>query len=66
MEFNNPYNLPCAHVLWADGKTTAPDFKAKFCGGNCSECFHHYKMGNKEKSGCWRLGNGEHVIFLAH
>lgn len=66
MEFNNPYNLPCAHVLWADGRTTAPDHKAKYCAGNCSECFYHYKSNNKESSGCWGLGNGEHVIFLAH
>ena len=66
MKFDNPHNLPCAHVLWADGKTTAPDHKAKYCGGNCSECFYHYKNNNKENSGCWGLDNGEHVIFLAH
>ena len=66
MEFDNPYNLPCAHVLWEDGRTTAPDFKAKYCGGNCSECFYHFKLKDKDKSGCWGLKKGEHVIFLAH
>lgn len=66
MEFNNPHNLPCAHVLWADGRTTAPDFAAKFCNGNCSECFHHFKYGDKVNSGCWGMEKGDHVIFLAH
>lgn len=59
MEMENPFNLPCAHVLWADGRTTAPEYGAVYCGGNCSEC---YRDGN----GCWDLKKGEHVIFMAH
>lgn len=59
MKFDNPHNLPCAHVLFPDGSTTAPEFGAYFCGGNCSEC--HYK-----KEGCWALKKGEHVVMLAH
>lgn len=59
MEYANPYNLPCSHVLWADGKTTAPDYGAYYCGGNCSEC-----AINGE--GCWNLQKGESVIFNAH
>lgn len=59
MEMDNPHNLPCSHVLWADGKTTAPEFGAYYCGGNCSAC--HFKS-----EGCWTLKNGESVIFMAH
>lgn len=59
MELDNPFNLPCSHVLWEDGRTTAPGFGAIYCGGNCSECAFHGK-------GCWVLGKGEHVIFKAH
>jgi len=56
---DNPHNLPVSHVLYADGRTTAPEFGAVYCGGDCSEC-HHFKIG------CWNLGKGEHVIFPAH
>jgi len=67
MEMNNPHNLPCSHVLLADGTTTAPQGKLWYaCGGNCSECAMHYKEGNKLESGCWGLTNGEHVVFPAH
>ena len=59
MPMENPNNLPCSHVLWADGKTTAPDYGAYYCGGNCSEC-----VINGE--GCWNLKHGESVIFNAH
>lgn len=59
MECENRHNLPESHVLWKDGKTTAPEFGAYYCGGNCSAC--HY---NGE--GCWKLKKGEHVIFNAH
>ena len=59
MEINNPHNLPCSHVLYEDGRTTAPDFGAYFCKGNCSECAF---VGE----GCWSLKAGEHVIFKAH
>lgn len=59
MEIENPYQLPCSHVLFDDGRTTAPEYGAVFCGGNCSEC--HF---NGE--GCWNLKKGEHVIFKYH
>ena len=59
MEMQNPHNLPCSHVLFVDGTTTAPDFGAVFCNGNCSEC--HFN-----ETGCWTLKKGEHVIFPAH
>ena len=58
-EMKNPHNLPESHVLYADGKTTAPEYGSYYCGGNCSQC--HY---NNE--GCWQLKNGESVIFPAH
>lgn len=59
MEMDNPHNLPCSHVLYEDGKTTAPEYGAVYCGGNCSECAFN-------GDGCWNLNNGEHVIFRAH
>lgn len=59
MEMDNPHNLPCSHVLYEDGRTTAPEYGAVYCGGNCSECAFN-------GDGCWNLKNGEHVIFRAH
>lgn len=59
MEMDNPYNLPVSHVLYADGRTTAPDFGAYYCSGNCSECF-------MEDKGCWTMKAGEAVIFPCH
>ena len=59
MEMNNPHNLPQSHVLYEDGTTTAPEFGAYYCGGNCSECAF-------KGEGCWNLKKGEHVIFRAH
>ena len=59
MEMDNRHNLPCSHVLYADGRTTAPEYGAVYCGGNCSECAFN-------EEGCWTLRNGEHVIFKAH
>lgn len=59
MEMDNRHNLPCAHVLYEDGTTTAPDYGSYFCKGNCSEC--HYC-----KEGCFNLKKGESVIFTAH
>lgn len=59
MEMDNPNSLPCSHVLWEDGTTTAPEFGAYYCGGNCSECAF-------KGEGCWNLKRGEHVIFYAH
>ena len=59
MPMENPHNLPVSHVLWEDGSTTAPEFGAVYCGGNCAEC-------HKSGEGCWTLGAGGHVIFHAH
>lgn len=56
---DNKHNLPTSHVLYVDGTTTAPEYGAVFCKGNCSQC--HY---NSE--GCFALGKGESVIFPAH
>lgn len=56
---NNRHNLPVSHVLYADGRTTAPKFGSYYCGGNCSEC-------NYKGEGCWILKKGESVIFPAH
>lgn len=58
-EMKNPHNLPCSHVLWDDGSTTAPNYGAYYCTGNCTEC--HF-----ENKGCWTLKNGENVVFKAH
>ena len=58
-EMKNPHNLPESHVLWDDGTTTAPEFGAYYCSGNCAQC--HF-----EGKGCWTLGKGSHVIFKAH
>lgn len=58
-EMDNKHNLPCSHVLWEDGSTTAPQYGAVYCGGNCSECAF-------KGEGCWTLKHGEHVIFKAH
>lgn len=59
MKMDNRHNLPCSHVLFDDGKTTAPDYGAYYCKGNCSEC-------HIQGEGCWNLKKGEHVIFRAH
>ena len=58
-EMKNPHNLPVSHVLYPDGKTTAPTYGAYYCGGNCSRCAFY-------EEGCWTLQKGEHVIFKAH
>lgn len=59
LEMNNPHNLPCSHVLYDNGDTTAPEYGAIYCGGNCSRCAF-------EGNGCWYLKKGEHVIFREH
>lgn len=59
MKMENRHNLPCSHVLYEDGRTTAPEYGAVYCGGNCSEC-------HQDGNGCWNLKKGEHVIFRAH
>ena len=58
-EMVNPYNMPESHVLYVDGSTTAPEYGAYYCGGDCTECF-------MEGKGCMTLKKGEHVIFMAH
>ena len=59
MEMSNPHQLPCSHVLYEDGRTTAPQYGAIYCGGNCSECAF-------KDEGCWNLKKNEHVIFKVH
>ena len=66
MDIKNPYNLPTAHILWADGRTTAKGITTKPCGGNCSECYYYKRINNKEKSGCWGMIKGDAVLFNAH
>lgn len=66
IEMDNPYNLPESHVLWKDGTTTAPKYGAKYCTGNCSECYFNRKSEKIDEAGCWSLKRGEHVIFSAH
>lgn len=58
-EMENPHNLPVSHVLYADGRTTAPEFGSYYCGGNCAICKYN-------DEGCWNLKCGESVIFPAH
>ena len=55
----NKHNVPVSHVLWEDGSTTAPEYGAVFCGGNCSECAFN-------GDGCWNLKDGESVVFRVH
>ena len=59
VKIDNPHNIPCSHVLYEDGSTTAPSYGAYYCTGNCSECSFN-------EEGCWTLKNGEHVIFHVH
>lgn len=55
---DNPNHLPEAHVIFAEGTTTANE-ETKPCSGNCSECA-------VTDSGCWTLKSGESVSFPAH
>lgn len=55
----NPYGVPESHVLWPDGRTTAPEFGSYFCKGNCSNCFDF-------NEGCPRLKKDESVCLKAH
>ena len=66
VEMKNPYNLPESHVLWKDGTTTAPKYGARYCTGDCSECYFNCKSNKIEEAGCWTLRKGEHVVFSAH
>ena len=61
----NPHNFPTSHVVWADGKTTAPEYGAYYCQGDCSECFYNF-LASKGCDGCFGLKEGEAVCFLAH
>lgn len=58
-KMENPHNLPVSHVLYADGRTTAPEYGSYYCGGNCSRCKYN-------DEGCWTLKNGESIVFPAH
>ena len=59
LESNNIHNVPEAHVMMSNGKTTAPEYGAYFCTGNCSECHFNNR-------GCWTLQEGESVVFIEH
>ena len=59
LEMENPNHLPESHLLYKDGSTTAPEYGAYFCTGNCSECAF-------ESKGCWVLKKNQHVVFQAH
>lgn len=59
MPYSNPHRIPESHLLWADGSTTAPEYGAYFCKGNCSNC---KLMGE----GCFALKKGECVVLSAH
>lgn len=58
MDYDNPHNLPEAHVRYKDGTTTASS-GAFECNGNCTECV-------TTDSGCWTLSYGEQVVFNEH
>ena len=58
LEMDNPYNLPEAHIRFRDGSCTAGE-DAVECYGNCTECF-------LAGCGCWKLKNGEQVVFNQH
>ena len=58
LQMVNPFSLPEAHVRYKDGTTTAR-LSAKECGGNCTECAI-------TDDGCWKLHNGEQVVFNEH
>lgn len=58
-EMENTHNLPVSHVLYTDGRTTAPEYGSYFCQGNCSACKYN-------DEGCWTLKPGESVVFPAH
>lgn len=59
LEFENPHNLPCAHIRFKDGTSTAPRYGAITCFGNCTECLY-------DEKGCMTLKKGDHLIFDEH
>lgn len=58
LQVPNTYNLPCTHVIYRDGTTTAPALHY-VCGGNCTECLC-------QGVGCWQLKPGDHLAFYEH
>lgn len=58
LKYDNPFNLPEAHVRYRDGTTTVGD-NAVECSGNCAECAI-------TEGGCWTLKEGEQVVFNEH
>lgn len=57
LKMDNPHNLPTAHPI-INGVTSAPD-GARYCTGNCTECY-------KEERMCWVIGKGDSILFVAH
>lgn len=58
LDMKNPYHLPECHIMYKDGTTTASD-GAKWCSGNCTECFF-------EQKNCFTLQKGEQVLIKQH
>lgn len=51
----NPYGLPVTHVRLKNGDNSQIPEDALPCSGHCSNCF-----------ACWKLTNGESVVFDEH
>lgn len=58
LTMNNPFKLPECHVMFRNGETTASD-GAKYCSGNCTECF-------LENKNCFSLKRGEQILIKEH
>lgn len=58
LEMVNPFKLPEAHVRFKNGYTTAREGAIE-CSGNCTDCA-------STDEGCWKLKNGEQVVFNEH
>lgn len=57
LKMDNPHNLPTTHPI-INGVTSAPE-GARYCTGNCTECY-------KEERMCWVIGKGDSILFAAH
>ncbi len=56
--YENPYELPEAHIRYRDGFTTSSP-SAVECGGNCTNCA-------VTDGGCWGLRSGGQVVINQH
>lgn len=55
LEMQNPYNLPTAYINLKNETDERITADAIPCGGRCDKCFV-----------CWKMNNGEQVIFEQH